>query len=83
MHGSIRFTIFFEVWAVDASPCKQACIWSAQGQQAGDVCWSGNRVPKQLRANTHLSLPHSLVFEPEPRAERYTSTKHIKNTILY
>ena len=69
---------FLEVWAVDASPCKQACIWSAQGLQAGAVCWRGNRFTKQLRANTHLSLPRSLEFEPEPRAERYATTKIIK-----
>ena len=74
---------FLKVWAVDASPCKQACIWSVQGLQAGAVCWRGNRFTKQLRANTHLSLPRSLVFEPEPQAERYTTTKSIKNTILY
>ena len=69
---------FLEVWAVDASPCKQACIWSAQGLQAGAVCWRGNRFSKQLRANTHLSLPRSLLFEPEPRAERYTTTTNTK-----
>ena len=71
---------FLEVWAVDASPCKQACIWSAKGLQAGAVCWRGNRFTKQLRANTHLSLPRSLFFEPEPRAKRYTTTTNIKNT---
>ena len=69
---------FLEVLAVDASPCKKTCIWSAQGLQAGAVYWRSNRFTKQLRAHTHLSLPRSLEFEPEPRAERYATTKIIK-----
>ena len=59
---------FLEVWAVDASPGKQACICSAQGLPAGAACWRGNHFTKQLRANTHRSLPRRLALEPEARA---------------